>query len=488
MCAVVGLIETASPEGGGGDGGPSLAEDAHLALTALQHRGQDASGMAAFAPAPPGGGRRGAFRVRKGPGLVREVFRAGDLDGLGGSALVAHNRYATVGREGDPRDAQPLVADGPPAMAAAHNGNALNIRELSDALEGAGRPARTGSDLERILGLLGMFLREPSWEALARASGEVMDRVNGSYSLVGYVEGLGLFALRDPHGVRPLVLGRRGARHCVASETGGLDFAGFAFVRDVLPGECLLIGHDGGVRSAVLREAPRAHCMFEWVYFAGAESVIEGSSVYRARLELGRRLGARVRALMDAGEASPDVVSPVPDTGRTAAMALAEEIGVPYRECFIKNRYAQRSFILGSQGARDGAVRRKLVPIKSEIEGKNVLLVDDSIVRGTTARRMTGVLRDLGAREVVLVSTCPPIRHGCYYGIDFPLAGELAAGGGGGDLGADRVLYMGLGDLEESLLPGRMCTGCLTGRYPTDTSAAGLFAEGRRRDRGEAAP
>ena len=488
MCAVVGLIDTQPPR----RGTPNLTSSAYRALTALQHRGQDASGMVSF------DGDSAQFYTHKRLGTVANIYTKESLAQLKGRALIGHNRYTTAGHNRE-WDMQPILSGFPIGMALAHNGNTLNIHELREKLRRERNACPlTANDLECLLYFYGSFITEDgppkgdgiTYDLLAQASKKVMNLINGSYALVGLVAGLGLFGLRDPHGIRPLVLGKRDGRYCLASETGGLDFADFQFVRDIQPGELILIDFQGRLHSTVLSKAKRAHCMFEWVYFAGAESFIEGKAVYQGRLELGKRLGRQVVELMNRGEIEPDLVAPVPDTGRTAAMALSEVVSLPYRECLIKNRYVQRSFILNSQRVRDEMVQRKLVPIRSEIEGKKILLVDDSIVRGTTSKRIVKLLKDYGAHRVYVASTCPPIKHSCYYGIDFPSPEELIATGrdtegGGHDLvpGADRVIYLTIDNLGEALMKEKMCLGCLTGRYPTDVAQGARFTRDRLLER-----
>ena len=484
MCAVVGLIDT---EGKSSNNDRNLAEDAYEVLTALQHRGQDASGMIAWNQSQE------RFAAHKNLGLVCNVFGQDELKNLQGQALIGHNRYTTVGKNRK-QSIQPMASG---KMALAHNGNTVNIHELEATLQKkTNKTLSTGNDLESLLKLYESLLNSPSQKMptplkrLIEASEKIVQLVNGAYAMVGLEASLGLFGLRDPHGLRPLVLGRRGKKYCLASETGGLDFAGFEFVRDVRPGECIIIDYEGNIHSTILTKKKKAHCMFEWVYFAGAESSLEGKSVYQGRLELGRRLGLQVKKLIQKGVVKPDIIGPVPDTSRTAAMALSEVINVPYRECLIKNRYIQRSFILSSQKLRDETVRKKLIPIRSEIEGKNILLVDDSMVRGTTSRRIIRVLKEYGAKNVYLALTCPPIKYGCFYGIDFPSPLELIARTREAEdvnddmgLGADKVIYLSLENLNEALLPDKMCMGCLTGKYPTNVAQGKTFAENRTRER-----
>ncbi len=488
MCAVVGLIETKTSSE------INLAEDAYQVLTALQHRGQDASGMVSFDQEST------RFHSHKKLGLVSNVFKKDDLSKFKGNVLIGHNRYTTVGYNRE-WDVQPMFSGFPLGIALAHNGNTINLHELKTKLQEEEKiQSLTSSDLECFLNLYNLFISKEisfnkksiTYELLIDVSKKVVDIVNGSYALVGLIANFGLFGLRDPNGIRPLVLGKKKGRYCLASESGGIDFADFKFIRDIKPGECIFIDFHGNIHSTILKKSKRAHCMFEWVYFAGAESFIEGKAVYQGRLNLGKLLGRQIQKLISTNEIQPDLVSPVPDTGRTAAMALSEVINVPYRECLIKNRYAQRSFILNSQKIRDEMIQRKLVPIKSEIEGKNILLVDDSIVRGTTSKKIIQLLRKYGVNKVYFASTCPPITHSCFYGIDFPSSSELAAYGRDISevnedigIGADKVIYLTLENLNEALLKGKMCTGCLTGQYPTETKHGELFAQNRKKEKGE---
>jgi amidophosphoribosyltransferase len=327
-----------------------------------------------------------------------------------------------------------------------------------------------------------------------------MKDIVGGYSVVTMIAGQGLLAFRDPKGIRPLILGSRDTMirdasgtmvkrkaYCVSSELCLLNFLGYESIGDLKAGEMIFVNLEGELKRKVLPLASTpTPCMFEWVYFAGAESVLEGKAVYSARLELGKGLARMVKKEMDLGTMKPDIVVPVPETSRIAAIALSEVIGIPYREVLIKNRYIQRSFILNTPEKRAKAVDLKLNPVKSEIEGKNVLLVDDSIVRGTTSKRLVDLVRRAGAKEVYFVSTCSPIRHPCYYGIDFPSPEELIATGRDEKqiaqaLNADRVIYLEQEGVREAIGLKELCMACLDGKYPTDISAGVAFRE-RRKD------
>jgi len=306
---------------------------------------------------------------------------------------------------------------------------------------------------------------------------DTMAKAQGGYAVVGIWGGHGLFAFRDAQGIRPLVLGRKDNSYMVASETSALLFTGYTPVRDVEPGELLFIKPGQAPESVIIRQETKALCFFEWMYFSSAESTLAGHGVHNTRLNLGHRLAKQARTLQSEGRLDVDVVVPVPDTSRPAAIALAETLGLPYRELLIKNRYVQRSFILPSQALREQAVYQKLTPVREGLVGKKVLLVDDSIVRGTTSRRLITLLKEAGAASVVLASTCPPITHPCYFGIDFPDKTELISARMTPDelakeLGAERVIFQNAQDLHEALPGTPLCTGCLNGNYPVDVTAA----------------
>jgi amidophosphoribosyltransferase len=511
MCGVVGLIGTAD-----------AATEAFLGLTTLQHRGQDAAGILSY-------DADGFHRV-KNLGLVESVFTRDNMKTLTGNLAVGHARYSTVGK-GDLVDVQPFVISYPFGIGMVHNGNIVNCAELNEDLrKRAKRHLLTHSDTETVLNVFAESLARTSaddadpnltFEQVCTAAGEVFRKVNGSYSIVTMVAGGGLIAFRDPHGIRPLVWGSRkvapdasgalppgtlpsGQAHMVASESVALSFMNYEVVRNVQAGEVLYIDMKGQVHSRVIDDRGARHCMFEWVYFASPESVIDGVPVYGSRIQLGKNLAHLVRKEMKERGLEADLIVPIPETSRIAAIALAEELGIPYREVLIKNRYIKRTFILDTQEKRQKAVNLKLSPVKSEIVGKRVLLIDDSIVRGTTSRKIIELVRNAGATQVYIVSTCPPIKNPCYYGIDFPSQGELIAAKRDQasierELGADAVIYQDFEGLQnaindafvaQSSSPGasrvKPCMACLDGKYPTDVEKSGArFARDREADRKE---
>jgi len=490
MCGVMGVI-----------GSQSASRDVYAGLLALQHRGQDAAGILSF------NSPEQRFHLVRGAGLVSQTFNRSAMNSLSGDAAIGHTRYSTVGRTED-RDIQPSIVPQPFGIGMAHNGNLSNYKALADKIRASqNRYLQTGNDLEVLQCLLAEGLSSSTarenvpgsffFDELRRAVELVFDVARGGYAVVGIIAGKGMYAFRDPNGIRPLVLGRRDGdgSHAVASETSALNITGHRPVRHIEPGEIIFIENNGALHSARTKVTRHAPCMFEWVYFASAESQIEGRGVYGARLELGRALAKIISQRQAAGARSSgdsvcesleiDMVVPVPDTSRTAAIALAETLKIPYRDVLIKNRYVFRSFILNTQEERERALKIKLAPVASEIEGKNVLLVDDSIVRGTTARRLVGLVREAGARKVYMASTCPPVRHPCFYGIDFPDARGLVAHGRdesevADEIGVDGLFYLDMRGLREAIGLPALCTACLDGDYPVPVAQApeGFCGEG----------
>lgn len=494
MCGVVGII---GPEENGTREAPSAtaAYEVYRGLMALQHRGQDAAGILSY------DGQMRMFALEKDLGLVASVFNQKKIEKLSGFMALGHTRYATTGSDGK-RDIQPMVTGVPFGLGMAHNGNTLNYHSLAKELSDSFRhQLLTANDLEVLMHYFGHFLMDGAgiatektfgFENIKQATAKMLQTVVGGYAVVALLAERGLVAFRDPKGIRPLALGVKetaaGKRWCVASETIAMTHLGYQYLRDVEPGEVIFIDRSGRMQSAVVRQEERAHCMFEWVYFAGAESTVDHLPVYGARLKLGERLGLKAQAAIDRKEISPDVVMPVPDTSRPSAIALADALKLPYREGLIKNRYIARSFILSGQDKREIAVEMKLSPVAGEIEGKNILLVDDSLVRGTTSKRIVAMLKKHGAREVTLGITCPPIRHGCYYGIDFPDPSDLAAHEKSVDemakaIGVAKVIYLDEEDLRQAIGISTLCMACVNGKYPTSIEESAHFVKERKKTR-----
>jgi amidophosphoribosyltransferase len=478
MCGLIAITGTLSS-----------AYEVFFGLMNLQHRGQDGAGILTVDQK-----RNEGFHLQRGSGLVENVFSERTFKSLVGNAALGHTRYATVGRD-DPNLLQPFL-DFQTGIGLGHNGNIVNFYSLRDELNQNGRQVPLiESDSAVILELLGQKLRnhEISSELAFEAIAHTVDRLVGSYSVICLARNGDIFGFRDPNGIRPLVLGRRigitsETVYALASESIALSFLGFEAIEDVLPGEAVYITRSGEVTRRIIKQQEYSPCMFEWVYFARVESAFSDKSVYEARFRLGQILAKQIKA---AG-IEADVVVPVPETSRASAIALAECLGIPFRELLIKNRYINRTFILDDQATRQEAIRRKLFPIASEIQNKRILIVDDSIVRGNTASQIVKLVKQSGALDVTLVSTCPPITSPCYYGIDFPSPSELVAHNKTPDeiaksLGADRVFYQTLEGLQEAIGEKKLCLGCLTGKYPTDVTSGEAFETMRLKDRAAAA-
>jgi amidophosphoribosyltransferase len=462
MCGFLGIINS-----------DSAVREIYDGLVAVQHRGQDAAGIVTF---------DGRFHLKKGEGLVRDIFSAGNIERLKGGIGIGHVRYPTVGSGGG-EDAQPFVLNYPYGVVMAHNGNVANYYELRQELEEReSRHIDSGCDVEVIQNIFAGAL-EPSVngkfdiDVYYRAVAEVFRRVQGSYSVVGMIAGQGLYAFRDPYGIKPIAFGRRTRRGkqslAIASESVVLDLLGFEDVRTPAAGEAIFIDMAGEVHTRQISEPETHPCLFEFVYFARPDSLLDGVSVYHSRIRMGERLADKIRRL----GLEIDVVVPVPDSARTAAQAIATELGLPFREGLVKNRYIGRTFIMPDDDSRRRSVRHKLNTIRSVFEGKRVLLVDDSIVRGHTSRTIIEMVRRVGAHKVYFASTAPPIRYPCVYGIDMQTRSEFVARDRTPDevsrvLGADLVIYQTLADLERSVLAGNpqlksACNACFSGSYPT---------------------
>ncbi|MCU0840729.1 MAG: amidophosphoribosyltransferase [Thiobacillaceae bacterium] len=475
MCGILGVVS-----------GQPVNQLLYDGLQLLQHRGQDAAGIVTA--------DGNMFHMHKAMGLVRDVFRTRDMRNLVGNAGIAHARYPTAGSAASPAESQPFYVNSPFGIVLGHNGNLTNTEQLQGELFREDlRHVNTGSDSEVLLNVLAHELQEAVHghrlvvdDVFAAVSG-VHRRCRGAYAVVAMIAGFGLLAFRDPHGIRPLIFGRQdtpaGVDWLVASESVALDALGFRTVRDLLPGEAVLITLDGQFHSRQCADGPSHHpCIFEYVYFARPDSVIDGTSVYETRLRMGEYLADKIRR--EFGHLQIDVVIPIPDTSRPSAMQLAKRLNIDYREGFIKNRYIGRTFIMPGQAVRRRSVRQKLNAMPLEFRGKNVLLVDDSIVRGTTSREIIQMARDSGAHHVYFASASPPVRYPNVYGIDMPTRNELLANGRTDEeirreIGADAVVYQDLPDLiqavrsvnpklidfDASCFDGRYITGDVTEEY-----------------------
>ena len=466
MCGIIGIV-----------GKEEVNQSLYDGLTVLQHRGQDAAGIITSDD--------GRAYLRKDNGLVRDVFHTRHMRDLRGTTGIGHVRYPTAGCASS-AEAQPFYVNSPFGIALAHNGNLTNAEELKrDLFMEDRRHINTESDSEV---LLNVFAHELQAQGKLRLTeGDIFNavvgvhrRCRGAYAAVVLIIGYGVVAFRDPHGIRPVVFGKRetpkGVEYMVASESVAMDLLGFRLVRDIAPGEAVFISLDGALYTRQCAEhTAYTPCIFEYVYLARPDSIIDGVSVYKARLRMGEKLAEKI--LRDWSDHDIDVVIPIPDTSRTAALQLGNVLGVKYREGFIKNRYIGRTFIMPGQTQRKRSVRQKLNAIDLEFKGKNVLLVDDSIVRGTTSQQIIQMARDAGAHKVYFASAAPPVRHPNVYGIDMPAASELVAYGKtdeqvGREIGADKLIYQDLPDLINAVRQGnRKLAGfedsVFTGKYVT---------------------
>ena len=487
MCGLVGIVSQ-SP----------VNQAIYDALTVLQHRGQDAAGIAID--------DYGTLRTRKSNGLVRDVFRTRHMLKLRGNFGLGHVRYPTAGSSSS-TEAQPFYVNSPYGLCLAHNGNLTNADELKTLLSTQDhRHLNTGSDTEALLNVFADELQKQNGSDLTQeqifaAVQGVHRRCKGGYAVIVMIIGHGLVAFRDTHGIRPISLGRREADgsqdFMVASESVAMDTLGYEFERDILPGEAVFIRKDGQL-FAQQCSPPETYtpCLFEFVYFARPDSIIDKISVYKSRLRMGEALADKI--LRESPEHDIDVVIPIPDSSRSSALQVAHRLGVKYREGFIKNRYIGRTFIMPGQEMRKKSVRQKLNAIDLEFRGKNVLLVDDSIVRGTTSKQIIEMAREAGAKRVYFASASPPVRFPNVYGIDMPSASELIAADRTeqeiGDLiGADWLIYQDLEDLISSVRYDNseitaFDASCFSGEYVTgDVSADYLrHLEKERSDRAKA--
>ena len=451
MCGIVGVF-----------GHSPVSQTIYESLSMLQHRGQDAAGIATYF--------QERFYLEKGNGLITEVFHAENMARLLGTMGVGHVRYPTAGCA-SVAEAQPFYVNSPYGIVFAHNGNLTNVGDIVEGLfETDMRHLNTTSDSEVMLNVFAHALTrrgavKPNEFDIFAAVEEVHRRCKGGYAVIAMVANVGLVAFRDLHGIRPLVFGKREVRgkaeYMVASESVALQMAGFKIEHDLAPGEVIFIDMEGELHTHVSKQAhEKAPCLFEYVYLARPDSVLDGASVYQARIHMGTKLADKIKR--EWKDVPIDVVVPIPSTSRVSAQEMATRLGLPYRDALVRNRYVGRTFIMPGQAIRKQSIRRKLNPIPHVIEGKNVLLVDDSIVRGNTIREIIAMVREQGAKKVYVASAAPPVRYPNVYGIDMPARSELIATGKTVDelaenIGADKLIFQELDDLKDAIT--EVCPG-----------------------------
>ena len=474
MCGIVGMVSRSAVN--------QLIYDA---LLLLQHRGQDAAGIATQMDRK--------FFMYKAKGMVRDVFRTRNMRALPGNCGLGQVRYPTAGNANSEEEAQPFYVNAPFGIVMVHNGNLTNARSLREELSSTDhRHTNTESDSEVLLNVLAHELqvtsngRTPAVQDVFDAVRAAHRRLKGSYAVIAMIAGHGMLAFRDPHGIRPLCMGKsEDGTVMVASESVALEGVGVPFDRNVAPGEAVFVDLEGNVHTQQCAEHPVLNpCLFEYVYLARPDSELDGVSVYRARLKMGEALAKRVISMVPPSEI--DAVIPIPESSRPSAMQLAHVLGLPYREGFVKNRYVGRTFIMPGQAVRKKSVRQKLNVVASEFKDRNVLLVDDSIVRGTTSKEIVQMARDAGAKKVYLASAAPPVRYPNVYGIDMPTQQELVANNRTDEevralIGADALIYQDLGALKAAmhgLNPSiaNMDASCFDGVYVTGDICDGDIA------------
>jgi amidophosphoribosyltransferase len=463
MCGVIGIY-----------GNKDVFKDLYQGLLSIQHRGQDSAGITTY------DGSR--FHTKKGNGLVRDIFTKDHFTRLIGDIGIGHTRYPTIGG-GRGEDAQPFFVNSPFGIIMAHNGNVINYGELSTILLSQyHRHLTSDNDVEIILNIFAQELAEQHAkkikpENIFHAVKKVFERVKGSYSVVAYIAEQGMLAFRDPYGIKPLVYGKRKEEilpaYAIASESVSLNIMNFTEIKDIEAGQALFIDRNRRLHTQKIARRPQTPCLFEWVYFARPDSYIDNVNVYDCRVNLGRFLADEIRKQ----NLKIDVVVPVPDSARDAAIEIARKLNLKYREALVKNRYIGRTFIMPADQQRRAFVRQKLNPIPSELKGKNVLLIDDSIVRGNTSRAIIDLVRECGAKKVYFGSYSPPLRYPCVYGIDMQTKTEFIARNATVEqiakrLGADRVIYQSLESLKKAVHLGnkkltQFCGACFDGNYPT---------------------
>ena len=462
MCGIIGIL-----------GNDDVFKDLYQGLLSIQHRGQDSAGVITY---------DGHFHTKKGNGLVRDIFTADNFKRLKGNIGIGHTRYPTIGG-GRGEDAQPFFVNSPFGIIMAHNGNVINYAELNKLLlDRYHRHLTSDNDVEIILNILAQELSvqnidniEP--DNIFKAVKKVYEQVKGGYSVVAYIAGKGMLAFRDPYGIKPLVYGKKEdgimPSYAIASESVSLNITNFSEIKNVGAGQAIFVDESRQLHTRDLARSPHSPCLFEWVYFARPDSYIDNVNVYDCRVNLGRFLAEEIKK----HELDIDVVVPVPDSARDAAIEIARQLNLKYREALVKNRYIGRTFIMPADQERKSSVRQKLNPIPSELKGKNVLLVDDSIVRGNTSRAIIEMVRECGAKKVYFGSYSPPLRYPCVYGIDMQTKAEFIARNAtieqiAKKIGADKVIYQSLESLKKAVKIGndkipQFCGACFDGLYPT---------------------
>jgi len=472
MCGIIGIVSN-----------DHVVSELYDGMITLQHRGQDAAGMSTY------DGKR--FHVKKGNGLARDVFRERNVARLIGNIGIGHVRYPTAGFFTE-EEAQPFYVNSPFGISLVHNGNLTNAAELAIQVQEENmRSIMTNSDSELLLNVLAdeiLKLRKNKLEAedVFKAMTEVFKRVKGGYAAVAYIAGQGMLGFRDPAGIRPLVLGKRETsletEYMLSSESVALDTNGFAFVKDIQPGEVVFIDSKRRAHSKkCVKKTNFRPCIFEYVYLARPDSIIDGISVYKSRLRMGEYLAEQIKK----SGITVDVVIPVPDSSCSAALTLAHNIGVKYREGIVKNRYIGRTFIMPGQNMRRQSIRHKLNALPLEMNGKNVLLVDDSIVRGNTIKLLIEMVRKSGAKKIYVASAAPPLISPCVYGVDMPSKKEFIADLRSieeitKEIGADGLFYQKLEDLKTACTEGNpeiedFCAACMDCKYPTEDVTADVL-------------
>lgn len=460
MCGIVGLF-----------GKENMVYDLVYGLTALQHRGQDSAGVVTF---------RDTFHMKKGLGLVNDVFKEKNLRRLVGDIGIGHVRYTTQGSN-ELLNVQPFAVNYPFGLAMVHNGNVINFKELKKHLyEEHHRLLETSNDLELILYTFASELethdlKNLSVDDIFDTVESTQKKVLGAYSTITIIANRGFLAFNDPYGIRPLIMGRKQTRqgpvYGFASESTCFDYLGYEIMEDLGPGEAVYIDNERNMHRRTCYKKGGAFCIFCYIYFSHEDSISHNRVIASERVKMGKTLAKRVKK----ANIEPDIVIDVPSSAYFFASGLAEELGIPYRRGLSKNSHIGRSFIKSTQKDREMAVRQKLNPIREVIEGKKVAVVDDSIVRGTTSRHIVKLLRNAGAKEVYFISAAPPIKHPCIYGIDMAITTELIASKNSADdisklIGADAVIYQSLEDLKELYRDFDACYACFSGNYPTEES------------------